>query len=166
LTDFVATKARFRLPKGLIYLDGNSLGPLPEGAMQRAQRTIEREWGEMLIRAWNLGGCNGPGLAHKPRPALVTFSPFHFFTVFRSHTTKGVQKMNAFANIWNHPRTTAAGLLIGVASVGSVLSQQGITLGKAGTGNVVSLATGIATVLLGLMAKDPSSQPGETQSAK
>jgi len=74
--------------------------------------------------------------------------------------------MNAFANIWNHPRTTAAGLLIGVASVGSVLSQQGITLGKAGTGNVVSLATGIATVLLGLMAKDPSSQPGETQSAK
>src|SRR5258708_10652791 len=40
------------------------------------------------------------------------------------------------ANIWNHPRTTAAGLLIGVASIGSVLAQQGITLGKAGTGSV------------------------------
>jgi kynureninase len=56
LTDLVATKARFHLPKGVIYLDGNSLGPLPEGAMQRAQRTIESEWGEMLIRAWNLAG--------------------------------------------------------------------------------------------------------------
>ena len=56
MTDFVATKARFHLPKGVIYLDGNSLGPLPEGAMHRAQQTIESEWGEMLIRAWNLAG--------------------------------------------------------------------------------------------------------------
>lgn len=59
------------------------------------------------------------------------------------------------ANIWNHPRTSAAGLLIGVASIGSVLAQQGITLGKAGTGSVVSVATGLATVLLGLLARDP-----------
>jgi kynureninase len=56
LTDFAATKAKFRLPKGIIYLDGNSLGPLPEAAMERARRTIESEWGEMLIRAWNLAG--------------------------------------------------------------------------------------------------------------
>ncbi|HYC25495.1 MAG TPA: kynureninase, partial [Roseiarcus sp.] len=56
MTDFAATKARFCLPKGVIYLDGNSLGPLPEGAMQRAKRAIESEWGEMLIRAWNLAG--------------------------------------------------------------------------------------------------------------
>ena len=67
--------------------------------------------------------------------------------------------MNALTNIWNHPRTSAAGLLIGVAGIGSVLSQQGITLGKAGTGTVVSLATGVATVLLGLFAKDPATQP-------
>ena len=72
--------------------------------------------------------------------------------------------MNALSNIWNHPRTSAAGLLIGVASIGSVLSQQGVTLGKAGTGTVVSLATGIATVLLGLLAKDPASQPSASQS--
>jgi hypothetical protein len=71
--------------------------------------------------------------------------------------------MNSFANIWNHPQTSAAGLLIGVATIGSVLSQQGITLGKAGSGTVVSLATGIATILLGLLAKDPSSQPAETK---
>ena len=63
--------------------------------------------------------------------------------------------MNRFANIWNHPKTSAAGVLIAVASVGGVLSQQGITLGKAGTGTVVSLASGLATVLLGLLARDP-----------
>jgi kynureninase len=56
LTDFAATKAKFCLPKGIIYLDGNSLGPLPEAAMESARRTIESEWGEMLIRAWNLAG--------------------------------------------------------------------------------------------------------------
>jgi hypothetical protein len=72
--------------------------------------------------------------------------------------------MNLIANIWNHPRTSAAGLLIGVASIGSVLSQQGITLGKAGTGTVVSLATGLATVILGLLAKDPSTQPANAKS--
>ncbi len=56
MTDFAATKARFHLPEGVIYLDGNSLGPLPDGAMERARRTIESEWGGMLIRAWNLAG--------------------------------------------------------------------------------------------------------------
>jgi hypothetical protein len=66
-----------------------------------------------------------------------------------------------FKNIWNHPKTSAAGLLIAVASVAGVLSQQGVSLGKVGTGTVVSLASALATALLGLMAKDPdaASQP-------
>ena len=63
--------------------------------------------------------------------------------------------MNFIKNIWNHPKTSAAGLLIAVASVASVLSQQGVSLGKVGTGTVVSLASALATALLGLMAKDP-----------
>jgi hypothetical protein len=63
--------------------------------------------------------------------------------------------MNVFSNIWNHPRTSAAGLLIAVVSIASVLSQQGITLGSAGTGTVVSLAGALASALLGLLAKDP-----------
>ena len=63
--------------------------------------------------------------------------------------------MNLFANIWNHPKTSAAGLLIAVVSIAGVLSQQGISLGKAGTGTVVSLASALATALLGLLAKDP-----------
>jgi hypothetical protein len=60
-----------------------------------------------------------------------------------------------FRNIWNHPKTSAAGLLIAVASVAGVLSQQGVSLGKVGTGTVVSLASALATALLGLLAKDP-----------
>jgi len=60
-----------------------------------------------------------------------------------------------FSNIWNHPKTSAAGLLIALVSVAGVLSQQGITLGKAGTGTVVSLLGALATALLGLLAKDP-----------
>nr|WP_175582281.1 kynureninase [Phaeobacter sp. HF9A] len=43
----------FDLPEGVIYLDGNSLGPLPKGAVQRAQTVLAEEWGQQLIRAWN-----------------------------------------------------------------------------------------------------------------
>ncbi|MGB7264268.1 MAG: hypothetical protein WBC92_02070, partial [Terracidiphilus sp.] len=65
------------------------------------------------------------------------------------------QKMNFITNIWNHPKTSAAGLLIAVVSVAGVLSQQGLTLGKVGNGTVVTLASALATALLGLLAKDP-----------
>ncbi|HEY3705411.1 MAG TPA: hypothetical protein VGL22_10150 [Terracidiphilus sp.] len=66
--------------------------------------------------------------------------------------------MNPLSNIWQHPRTTAAGLLISTLSVTAVLSQQGVTLGKVGTGSAVSLAGALATALLGLMARDPNPQ--------
>jgi hypothetical protein len=76
--------------------------------------------------------------------------------------------MNSLSNMWHHPRTSAAGLLIATLTVSGVLSQQGITLGKAGTGNVISLAGAIATALLGLVARDPSplppAEPGTKQS--
>lgn len=46
-------KHLFDLPEGVIYLDGNSLGPLPKGAAVRAGEVITHEWGHELIRAWN-----------------------------------------------------------------------------------------------------------------
>lgn len=46
-------KHRFELPEEVIYLDGNSLGPLPKGAADRAAKVITQEWGGELIRAWN-----------------------------------------------------------------------------------------------------------------
>jgi kynureninase len=44
---------RFALPDGIIYLDGNSLGPLPKATAARLKTVVEQEWGEGLIRSWN-----------------------------------------------------------------------------------------------------------------
>lgn len=53
---FKARKELFHLPEGMIYLDGNSLGPLPKTALSRMERTMQDEWGAMLITAWNRAG--------------------------------------------------------------------------------------------------------------
>jgi hypothetical protein len=63
--------------------------------------------------------------------------------------------MNSFSNIWNHPKTSVTGLLIALVTVGGVLSQQGVTLGNAGSGTIVTLVSAVATALLGLLARDP-----------
>jgi kynureninase len=47
---------RFVKPQGIIYLDGNSLGPLPKAALLRLDAVIRREWGEDLITSWNKAG--------------------------------------------------------------------------------------------------------------
>ncbi len=49
-------RAQFRLPPGLIYLDGNSLGPLPVGTPERVAAAVTQEWGEGLIGSWNSAG--------------------------------------------------------------------------------------------------------------
>jgi kynureninase len=49
-------KELFDLPEGVIYLDGNSLGPLPKSAGARVADVMAREWGDMLIRGWNDAG--------------------------------------------------------------------------------------------------------------
>ncbi|MFZ1680939.1 MAG: kynureninase [Rhizobiaceae bacterium] len=56
MNSFEATRAFFDLPDGVIYLDGNSLGPLPRNAIARAERTLRDEWGALLIRGWNQAG--------------------------------------------------------------------------------------------------------------
>ena len=53
MTDFSKTRSLFHLPAGVVYLDGNSLGPLPRAAIARVNATMQDEWGEMLIGAWN-----------------------------------------------------------------------------------------------------------------
>jgi kynureninase len=54
--DFAVTRDLFYLPEGVIYLDGNSLGPLPKTAAAHVQHIMENEWGQMLIRGWNEAG--------------------------------------------------------------------------------------------------------------
>ncbi len=48
-----ACRARFVLPPGVIYLDGNSLGAMPSAVPARVQRAVEQEWAVGLIRSWN-----------------------------------------------------------------------------------------------------------------
>jgi hypothetical protein len=74
--------------------------------------------------------------------------------------------MNSFSNIWKHPKTSVAGLLIAVVTIASVLSQQGITLGTAGSGTVITLMSGIASALLGLLARDPEASTSATGSTQ
>lgn len=44
---------RFDLPPDGIYLDGNSLGPLPRGVAEAVATTVRHAWGTRLIRSWN-----------------------------------------------------------------------------------------------------------------
>ncbi len=47
---------QFTLPAGVIYLDGNSLGVLPNTAAARVAKAVTEEWGQGLIRSWNSAG--------------------------------------------------------------------------------------------------------------
>ena len=52
----VTRKQLFDIPPDVIYLDGNSLGPLPHAVKDRVGNMIEKEWGQRLIRGWNDAG--------------------------------------------------------------------------------------------------------------
>lgn len=47
------TRDRFVIPEGVVYLTGNSLGPLPVGVAARVADVVSDEWGTGLIRSWN-----------------------------------------------------------------------------------------------------------------
>ncbi len=47
---------RFVMPDGVIYLDGNSLGPASPTVLAELEKAARQEWGEGLIRSWNTAG--------------------------------------------------------------------------------------------------------------
>jgi kynureninase len=49
-------RGAFALPADKIYLDGNSLGPLPKATAARVAQVVAQEWGEGLITSWNKAG--------------------------------------------------------------------------------------------------------------
>ncbi len=53
---FAKKRKLFSIAKGMIYLDGNSLGVLPKAAGPRVKHAVEVEWGRDLITSWNKHG--------------------------------------------------------------------------------------------------------------
>lgn len=51
--------ARFSLPEGLVYLDGNSLGPVPAHVPDALEDLVLRQWGRDLITSWEGNGWWG-----------------------------------------------------------------------------------------------------------
>lgn len=56
MTDFARTRSLFNLPPGVIYLDGNSLGPPTIGTSDALTQLVQEEWGGQLIKSWNSAG--------------------------------------------------------------------------------------------------------------
>ena len=46
-------RSHFDIPEGILYFDGNSLGPLTFDSREVLHHTIEHEWRKRLIRSWN-----------------------------------------------------------------------------------------------------------------
>jgi kynureninase len=74
----------FVLPAGIVYLDGNSLGALPRQAEERVRAVMTRQWGQDLIKSWNvhdwigaparLGGKIARLIGAKPNEVVVADS--------------------------------------------------------------------------------------------
>jgi kynureninase len=74
----------FRLPAGVIYLDGNSLGALPRETAARVGDAVEQQWGDGLVRSWNahdwigaparLGGKIAPLIGAEAHEVIVADS--------------------------------------------------------------------------------------------
>lgn len=63
-------RSAFRLPEGLVYLNGNSLGPLQPAVEQRLRSLVTDEWGVGLKRSWN-----DAGWAHLPETVARRLAP-------------------------------------------------------------------------------------------
>jgi kynureninase len=59
----------------LIYLDGNSLGRLPNATIERMQQVVGREWGQKLIRSWSESWFDAPRRVGEKIARLVGAGP-------------------------------------------------------------------------------------------
>ena len=68
-------KDKFYLPEGVIYLDGNSLGPLPKAVPGRMSSVLSDEWGAHLIKGWNVDDWMGQPLLVANRVGRLIGAP-------------------------------------------------------------------------------------------
>jgi kynureninase len=95
---------RFELPEGLVYLDGNSLGPLPHGIERRVAAVVAEQWGGSLVRGWNdHGWMDMPAAVGDRIGRLVGAAPGT--VVIADSTTLNVAKVVAAAVAMRPGRT-------------------------------------------------------------
>ncbi|MCA1838848.1 MAG: kynureninase [Actinomycetota bacterium] len=70
-----AYRSEFRIADpDLIYVDGNSLGRLPERTIEAVSRTVAEDWGEGLVRSWH-GWIDLPASVGDKIAPLIGASP-------------------------------------------------------------------------------------------
>jgi kynureninase len=100
-----ALRSAFALPEGVIYLDGNSLGPPPVVVHERMAQVTRREWGEGLVRSWNTADWIGAPLRVGGKIARLIGAEASEVTVADS-TTINLFKVAAGALTLRPGRTT------------------------------------------------------------
>jgi kynureninase len=98
-------KAAFALPEGVIYLDGNSLGPPPLSVHDRMAEVTRKQWGEGLVRSWNTADWIGAPLRVGGKIARLIGAKPSEVTVADS-TTVNLFKLAAGALTLRPGRTT------------------------------------------------------------
>lgn len=66
---------RFDIPEGILYFDGNSLGPLTHASRAIINHTVEFEWRERLIRSWNEDWLDMPARVGDAIAPLIGAAP-------------------------------------------------------------------------------------------
>ncbi|HKI59274.1 MAG TPA: kynureninase [Trueperaceae bacterium] len=77
--------------EGRIYLDGNSLGRLPEATRERLRRAVDEEWGRELIASWGRGWFDAPLRTGERLAPLVGAAPGQ--VAFSDSTTVNLYKL-------------------------------------------------------------------------
>lgn len=88
-------KHLFDLPEGMIYLDGNSLGPLPKSVPGRLAMMVADEWGAHLIKGWNLDDWMGQPARVGDRVGALVGAPAGTVTMGDTLSVKVYQALSA-----------------------------------------------------------------------
>lgn len=94
-TSALPQKDKFILPEGMIYLDGNSLGPLPKSVNDTLSKVVAEQWGQHLIKAWNLDDWMGQPMRVGNKVAKLIGAPKGSVTMGDTLSVKVYQALSA-----------------------------------------------------------------------
>ena len=88
-------KDQFVLPVGLTYLDGNSLGPLPRALNDYLSSMITEQWGQHLIKGWNIDDWMGQPMRVGNKVGALIGAPENSVTMGDTLSIKVYQALSA-----------------------------------------------------------------------